>query len=165
MVRRDNTITEKQKTFCEEYLIDLNAKQAYIRAGYTPTNAEISASRLLTNVKVAEYIQYLMDERSRRTLVNADYVISNIKEIGERCMQKVPLTEFDAVKRRYMPVKDEEGRSVWQFDASNALRAQELLGKHLKLFTDKVEIELGDSLAEDIRKARERVLNGSTKKD
>lgn len=49
-------LTDKQKRFCEEYLIDLNATQAAIRAGYSPKTAEQTASRLLRNVKVQEYI-------------------------------------------------------------------------------------------------------------
>lgn len=49
-------LTPKQKRFCEEYLIDLNATQAAIRAGYSPKTAEQTASRLLRNVKVQEYI-------------------------------------------------------------------------------------------------------------
>lgn len=49
-------LTDKQKRFCDEYLIDLNATQAAIRAGYSPKTAEQTASRLLRNVKVQEYI-------------------------------------------------------------------------------------------------------------
>ena len=49
-------LTDKQKRFCEEYLIDLNATQAAIRAGYSPKTAEQTASRLLRNVNVQEYI-------------------------------------------------------------------------------------------------------------
>jgi phage terminase small subunit len=158
-------LSERQRMFCKEYMIDLNATAAYIRAGYSPNGAKVSASNLLTNTNVIDCLNELMTERSIRTQINADYVLTNIKEIGERCMQKSPLNEYSQEKKGYIPIMDEEGRSVWQFDASNALKAQEMLGKHLRLFTDRVEIELGDSLAEDIRKARERVLNVDTKKD
>lgn len=77
-------LTGKQQRFVDEYLIDLNATQAYIRAGYTAkgNSAEVNANRLLRNAKVQECIQKAMDERSHRTQITADRVLEEYAKIG-----------------------------------------------------------------------------------
>jgi phage terminase small subunit len=68
-----------------------------------------------------------MQERSKRTEITADYVLSTIKDTVERC-------------RMAKPICDRDGNEIGcEFDASNVLRGSELLGKHLRLFTDKTE--------------------------
>lgn len=75
-------LTPKQKRFCEEYLIDLNATQAAIRAGYSPKTAEQTASRLLRNVKVQEYIAKRQKELSRSTEITQERVIKELALIA-----------------------------------------------------------------------------------
>ena len=75
-------LTAKQKRFANEYIIDLNATQAAIRAGYTSKYANTNANKLLQNTTLAEYIQGLMDERSRRTLVTQDKVVNELANIA-----------------------------------------------------------------------------------
>ena len=128
-------LSAKQEQFCREYLVDLNATQAAIRAGYSPKTAYSMGQRLLKNVEVQKAVQSAMDERSKRTEVNADYVLTNLLEIVERCMQRAP------VLHKGEQVVDEEGNSVWCFDGKNAIRALELLGKHKGMFTDKLQTE------------------------
>ena len=65
-------ITKKNEVFCEEYLIDLNATQAAIRAGYSPKTANEQAARLLANVSIQNRIAQLQAEQSRRTGVQSD---------------------------------------------------------------------------------------------
>lgn len=105
-----------------EYLVDLNATQAAKRAGYSEKYANRQASQLLTVPEVQDAISRAMKERSERTGITADYVLYGIRDVAERSM-------------------DPEG-----YDASAALRAFELLGKHLKLFTDKTETNLSGGL-------------------
>ena len=102
--------------FCEEYLIDLNATQAAIRAGYSKKTASVTACENLTKPNVQEYLQELQAARSERTEITADYVLNTIKETVEECRA--------------------------ENDRSNALRGCELLGRHLKLFTDKLDVSL-----------------------
>ena len=121
-------LTAKQELFCVEYLKDLNATQAAIRVGYSPKTAQEQASRLMDRPHVAERIQELMDKRAKKIEVSAEYVLRTIIEVIERCKQAEP-------------VLDNEGHSTgeWKFEHMGVLKGAELLGKHLKLFTDKVE--------------------------
>lgn len=75
-------LTARQSRFVDEYLVDLNAKQAAIRAGYAERSAEVTASRLLSNAKVASVIQARMGERSARTKITADMVLDRWWEIA-----------------------------------------------------------------------------------
>jgi phage terminase small subunit len=68
-------LNPRQTTFCHEYLLDFNGKQAAIRAGYAPFAAEVTASRLLRNAKVGAYIEYLRREQSARLEIDADRVV------------------------------------------------------------------------------------------
>ena len=75
-------LTAKQQRFVEEYLVDLNATQAAIRAGYSADTAKQQGSRLLTNVDVQEAIAAAMAERARRTEIKADDVLAELAKIG-----------------------------------------------------------------------------------
>ena len=75
-------LTPKQTQFLAEYLIDLNGRQAAIRAGYTPKTAEVQASRLLRNAKVRVALEDAMQARSKRTEVSADRVIGELAKIA-----------------------------------------------------------------------------------
>lgn len=129
-----NELTPKQQRFVEEYLVDLNATQAAIRAGYSARTANEQAARLLAKDSVSQAVAAAKAERSSRVAVSADYVLSNLVEIVERSMQRSPV--FD-MKGNH--VKDEEGRHVWRFDGKTATKALELLGKHLGLYVEKTE--------------------------
>ena len=74
---KDN-LTAKQRRFVDEYLVDLNATQAAIRAGYADRNADKIASQLLGKSRVAAAIASAKSERSARVSVSADYVLSNL---------------------------------------------------------------------------------------
>lgn len=76
-------LTNKQRLFVDEYLIDLNATQAAIRAGYSTRRATEIGYQLLQRPEVAQAIQAAMAERSKRTEVEADYVIRRLREIDE----------------------------------------------------------------------------------
>lgn len=144
------SLTPKQKRFADEYLIDLNASAAYKRAGYRGQGkvADASASRMLANVNVAEYIQAAMDKRSKSLGIDAEYVLMTIKTTIERCSQSYPVLDRkgDPVMIR---VGDGENATIapaYEFDSTGVLKGAELLGKHLKMFTDKSSVEMtGDA--------------------
>lgn len=130
-------LTDKQTAFVREYLVDLNATQAAIRAGYSERTASRIGPQLLGKTWVREAIEKAQAKRARRVEVTQDYVLSNLVEVVERTMQRAPVLD-----RKGEQVTDEEGRAVWTFDAKNANRALELLGKHLGIFADKVKAEV-----------------------
>ena len=74
-------LTPKQKAFCQQYLIDLNGKQAAIRAGFSARTAEFQASRLLSFVKVQKYLQKLQAEARKRTDITKDEILSELTSI------------------------------------------------------------------------------------
>lgn len=127
-------LNPKQQRFVEEYLIDLNATQAAIRAGYSEKTAGEQAARLLKNVIIKHAIQSKQLEIQSRTQVTADFVIGGFVEVANRCMQKVPVMEFDPTTKRKRQKKTEDGEGVWEFDSSGANKALEMLGKHLGVF-------------------------------
>lgn len=130
-------LTDRQKEFVRQYLVDLNATQAAIRAGYSVKTAYRQGADLLQKTSIREAIEKAQAKRARRVEVTQDYVLSNLVEIVERTMQRAPVTD-----RRGEQVSDEEGRAVWQFDAKGANKALELLGKHLGIFTEKLRAEV-----------------------
>lgn len=75
-------LTPKMKMFCEEYIVDLNATQAAIRAGYSEKTAKSIGQENLTKPDIQEYIQQLMNERSKRTEITADRVLQEYAKLG-----------------------------------------------------------------------------------
>jgi phage terminase small subunit len=113
-------LTVKQKRFCDEYLKDLNASRAAKTAGYSQKTADIIGYQLLRKTLVAEYLQSRMDKRSKKTEIDAEYVLTGIKKIAENSAALI---------------ETEQGQEVR--NATAALKSYELLGKHLVLFADK----------------------------
>lgn len=172
-------LTPKQKRFCEEYLIDLNATQAAIRAGYSPKTAEQTASRLLRNVKVQEYIAKRQKELSRSTEITQERVIKELaliafsnnadyahvvekklqveaggalvdvldkdgKPVTYRTVEPVLTEELTEEQKRALAVikKGRDGLEV---------KSLELLGKHLGIFTDKIEANVNDTTRSELQ--------------
>lgn len=127
-------MTDKQQRFVDEYLVDLNATQAAIRAGYSPKTAYAKGCGLLKKPEIVAAIANRQAELREHTGITQEYVVNGFQEIAERCMQKAPVMVFDKVEREYVQAQDDEGRDIWQFDATNANRAFENLGKHLGIY-------------------------------
>lgn len=152
-------LTEKQQRFVDEYLIDLNATQAAIRAGYSAKTADVQGSRMLGNVKVQQAIAEAMAKRSKRTGVNQDRVVlelakiafvkmtdivdsegrirSNATDDDLSCIESIKYKEFD----------NEYGGSVErEVKISSKLKALELLGKHLGMWNDKLDVNIASPI-------------------
>ena len=128
-VRTMGKLTPKQARFVEEYLVDQNATAAAIRAGYSCKRASEIGWQLLQKTTVQQAVQTAQAERSARTQITQDYVIANLKEIVERCMQRAPVRNMYGEQ-----VHDDDGNALWTFNARDANKALELLGKHLDMF-------------------------------
>jgi phage terminase small subunit len=131
-------LTPRQSRFVDEYMVDLNGTQAAIRAGYSKKTADSQSARLLVNVKVQGTIQGRMNRRSDRTEITSDFILNGIRKNIERCEQAAPVLD-----REGNPVmtanEDGELAAAYKYDATNVFKGYELLGRHLKLFTDKHE--------------------------
>ena len=144
-------MTKKQKRFVEEYLIDLNATQAAIRAGYSPDTAKSIGSENLTKPDLQARIAKAMAERSKRTGVNADRVVMELAKIAfvnagdvidaETATLKPDAAKEDTAAIQSVKVKTfgEDGMER-EIKMADKLKALELLGKHLGMFKDKVEL-------------------------
>ncbi len=122
-------LTDRQARFCEEYLIDLNATQAAIRAGYSEKTANEQGARLLANVSVQEKIAELKAERAKRTEMTQDSVIQELAAVAR--------AEIKGVR------------------AVDKLKALELLGKHLGMFVERYEVNAAE-IEKRIAEAREQ---------
>lgn len=131
-------LTPKQAAFVAEYLVDLNATQASIRAGYSEKSAARIGVELLNKTQVREAVARAQAQRAERVEITADYVLSNLQEIVERSMQRAPVLDLKGRQ-----IQDSEGRNLWQFDAKSANRSLELLGKHLGMWRDRLELSGG----------------------
>ena len=149
-------LTPKQQCFIEEYLIDLNAAQSAIRAGYSEKTAKQQASRLLTNVDVAAAIAKAKRERSEATKIDAEYVLRRLHQIVERCLQEVKPALHPKTRRQ---LKDEGGNALYNFNATGANQALALLGKHVSVAAfnkDRLEINGEITLVERLQRGRDR---------
>ncbi len=148
-------LTEKQRRFVDEYLIDLNATQAAIRAGYSAKTADQQGSRMLANVKVQQVISEKMAERSKRTGVNQDRVVQELAKIAFLKMTDVvdgqgrikdgadpdDLSCIESIKYKH---SDTETGSSTEREVKTAskLKALELLGKHLGMWDDRMDVNI-----------------------
>lgn len=156
-------LTPKQQRFVEEYLIDLNATQAAIRAGYSENTAQQMGSENLLKPVIAKAIQEALQERKERVQIDADYVLKRLVEIDQMDVLDImdenlnmkPLKEWPKIWRQYInnvesiELSDGEGwlkKIKWPDKVKNL----ELIGKHVSVgaFKDKIEhsgkIEISD---------------------
>ncbi len=148
-------LTNKQKRFIEGYLIDLNATQASIRAGYSPQTAKEIGCENLTKPNIKNEVDKAMAEKSRRTGINQDRVLREIAKIAfvnpsdvinfnqatvKENASDDDLAVISGVKIKSIPTDygDIQEREVKLYDK---LKALDMLGKHLGMFTDKIELK------------------------
>lgn len=165
-------LTPRQSRFVAEYLKDLSAKGAAIRAGYSEKSAEVAGSRLLSNVKVAAAISEALQRRAERVEVKADDILRELLRLALTDIGKaydvngelLPLHQMPEETRRAIAGiersshTDQEGntRETVKVKFWDKTRGLELLGKHLKLFTEKVEHSGTLTLEQLVLAAREK---------
>ena len=114
-------------------MVDLNATQAAIRAGYSARTARAQGSRLLTNVDVQERVRELQAARAERVQIDADWVLARLVENVERAMQKTAAEV------------DQEGNiTKYRYEGSVANKALELIARHLGMLRDRVDLTVDD---------------------
>ena len=159
----ETELSKKHQAFVNEYIIDLNATQAAIRAGYSKKTAQQVSSRMLLNVVIKEAVQHAMDARTVRTQVTADRVLSELAKLGYSNIEDyvtigddgLPTVDFSDLTREQFAAITEvtvETRREHNSDKEDAATIEKVrfkladkraalvdIGRHLKLFTDKVE--------------------------
>lgn len=148
-------LTNKQQRFCDEYLVDLNATQAAIRAGYSVDSAKEIACENLTKPNIQTAIALKMAERSKRTGINQDRVVMELAKIGfvkftdiidsegnireDANADDLSCIESVKIKRS----ENEFGNSFeTEVKIASKLKALELLGKHLGMWNDKIDVNV-----------------------
>jgi len=164
-------LTDKQQRFVEQYLLDLNATRAAKDAGFSAKTANVKGAQLMANEGIQSAIQRAMTERSKRTEVTADAIVAqlakiafvDIKDIVEWDSSGVRVRDSAGVDGTVLTEVSEtmsEGGWTKKVKLADRMRALELLGKHLGLFTDKLKVDIDVSLADVLTIAWERVNNG-----
>lgn len=126
----------KRELFCREYLIDLNATKAAIRAGYSLRSATMQGSRLLTKDDIKQRIAELNEARLKSLKIDASYVLRQAVKLHERCMQEVsPITD-----RSGEEIQDAEGKTIYTFNARDAVSSLKLIGEHIDVQAFKKQV-------------------------
>ena len=162
-------LTEKQATFVQEYLIDLNATQAAIRAGYSQRTAEQQGLRLLRNARVKESVQKAMQERNQRVEISQDRILEELARIafgdlrdavtwgpdGVSLKNSASLTEDQAAAISEVgETVTKEGGST-RIKRHDKVKAIELLMRHKGMLNDKLNLS-GELNVSALGKGRER---------
>ena len=132
-------MTPKQERFVEEYLVDLNATQAAIRAGYSEQTARVIGHENLTKPDIQQAIQERQAKRSARVELTQDEVVRDLRELRDICMGRKPVRITEVVKNAQLGEVTAREVEVYALEPTGAGKALDLLGKHLGMFVDKVE--------------------------
>ena len=116
-------LTARQMRFVDEYLKDLNATQAAIRAGYAAKTANANAARMMVNDGIQEAIEARQQTRVERVELEQDWVVNELRKVAQKCL----------------PVEDDDGKPIANI-VNVGVKALELLGRHQGIFIDKREI-------------------------
>lgn len=158
-------LTAKQQKFADEYLIDLNATQAAIRAGYSPRSAGTNADKLLKNTKIRAYIDERMAEHSARTGVNQERIIRELARIA--FLDPTQLVNMDSAEIlddtsaddraaiASVKVKSMTGETDMierEIRFADKIKALELLGKRFGMWLDRQQVDgtVGVQIIDDI---------------
>ena len=173
-------LTPKQMRFVDEWLIDFNGKQAAIRAGYSAKTAEATAARLLRNVKVQAEISRRQKDLQRRTEVTQDRVVKELARVAfadatdYACVETLTYENEDGTvspvqivspkdtdtlsdDQRAAIASIKQGANGVEIKLHDKIKALELLGRHIGMFTDKLEVKGAIDIASVLAAARGRV--------
>lgn len=126
---KGNGLSHKQQRFVEEYLVDFNASQAALRAGYSHASAGQSGYANMKNPEIQAAVTEAIRQRQERTAIDQDWVIERLVENVNRSMTIKPVLDKDG---------EEIGQYVYQGNWAN--RALELIGKHQGMFQERQEV-------------------------
>jgi phage terminase small subunit len=169
-------LTPRQRLFAQEYLKDLNATQAAIRAGYSAKTANEQGARLIAKVSVRSQIERAQQERSERTRIDADWVLrrlaseaeADIADLYDDDGNLLPIKKWPQAFRRGLVVSvdtvqdrdgagdDARGVQVRRVRLQDRSKTIELIGKHVgvQAFRDRLGVEMGVDLSKALSSLR-----------
>jgi len=121
-------LTDKQRLFIHEYLIDLNATQAAIRAGYSKKTAKTIGGQNLSKLIIKNAIKKALDRKIEKSDLSREEIINDLRLIKDQCLQTKPVQDYDKKAKKFT--------DNYYYDPKAATKALELLGKHMGLFSD-----------------------------
>lgn len=134
-------LTQKQEAFCLAYIETGNASEAYRRAYDTarmkPESVNRLAKALMDNVKIRSRLAELHAPALEKAGATVEYIVSNLVEVVERCMQRAPVLDMKGEH-----VTDDEGNYLWKFDSKGVNTALQTLARYRGMLTDKVQVDL-----------------------
>lgn len=161
----NDVLTDKQESFCREYIIDFNATRSAAAVGYSENTADVQGCRLLANVKIQKRLSQLKEERNKRMEINADYVLKRLVEIDQMDVMDILLPNGEIKDVCDWP--ESWRKTISSIDVVSAMNGEgngeamlkkikwpdkvknlELLGKHIKVqaFKEQTEISGGISV-------------------
>jgi|GEM_PF-5760251 len=148
-----NVLTQKQRTFCDAYLLDPSGTRAAKAAGYK--NPRQYGWLVMQKPHVRAEIERLQAERAKRVAIDSDWVLKELHSLYQRLVQDVKPAVSSKTGR---PLTDDESNPIYRFEANAALKALELIGKHLKVsaFQENIKIGVDQTMAERILAGRKR---------
>lgn len=165
-------LTPKQARFVDEYLKDLNGTQAAIRAGYSARTANEQAARLLAKASVIQAVAERMKAREKRAEITQDRVLAELAKIAfgdvrgmfDEAGRLLPIHKLSdeqaaalaAMDLTLVPAGDGEVLEVRKVKRWDKAKALELLGRHLGLWNDKLDLNVTGALADRLARARSR---------
>jgi phage terminase small subunit len=166
-------LAASEHNFCHYLVADpqMNETEAYLKVNpnVKRKSACDCARRFLAKEEVRAYVAHLLEERSKRMEMDEDWVIGRLRDICDRCMQAVP------VYGRELSTEEEEDNDrvpepiYYKFDANGATKALELIGKHMKMFSDKTDsggtsVMVNINLGYDVNGNAKPIIEGEFKR-
>lgn len=156
-------LSEKQKRFCQEYIIDLNATKAAIRAGYSENGAKVQGHRLLTNANIKSYIVELIKNISQKTEITAERVLkeyaklafTNFDDLVDMSTGRPVFRDIEAINPDHMAALQSvsETKVGLKFRMHDKKGALDALARHLGIFAEdnkrELEMKIGKITEED----------------
>ena len=154
-------LTAKQQRFIDEYLVDFNATQAALRAGYSKKTAAFIGAQNLRKLQIQAEIARRQRDLQKRTEVSQDRVVKELARIAFADASVVCVTDFDKLT-------DDQRAAIqgvrptnfgWEIKLCDKIKALELLGRHIGMFADKLEVKGSIDIASVLAAARGRASN------